>query len=97
MELSFSKKVLYCKRPGIKLATSVPDDLFGPVEALADVALGRTDEKGVTENQQQQHQGCSHSLARSHLLHQGAGRCSDLLANSKAFLPPSAIKPFHVG
>lgn len=38
-----------------KQGTSVPDDLCGPVEVLADVALGRTDEKHLTENQQQLH------------------------------------------
>lgn len=48
-------EVIYCKHSGIKGWTAFPDDLFEAVKVLANVALGRTDEKGVTENQQRQH------------------------------------------
>lgn len=49
---------------------SIPVDLSDPVEFWADVAAGRTDEKGVIENQQQP-LSFTRSLAQSHRLHRG--------------------------
>jgi len=47
-------EVIYSKHLGINGA-AFPKGPFDPVRGLTDVAVGRTDEKGATENQQQLH------------------------------------------